>query len=36
MKQKYYPLNAENSPSVTHGFMFAYASEKISILFSEH
>ena len=33
-KAGYSPLNTENSRGVTHGFMFAYAREKISILLS--
>ena len=33
-KTGYSPLNAENSWSITHGFMFVYAHEKINILFS--
>ena len=33
-KKRYFPLNAEYSRSVTHGFMFAFAHEKINILLS--
>ena len=33
-KTGYFPLNAEKSRGVIHGFIFTYAHEKLSILMS--